>query len=36
MAGQVGDQQLDGVEPDARIETLEELFPGLQRLGLVD
>ena len=35
-AVQIGDQQLDGVTPDARLETLDELFPALVRLGLVD
>ena len=35
-AVQVGDQQLDGVTPDARLETLDELFAALQGLGLVD
>lgn len=32
---QVGDQHLDGVEPHARIATLPELFPALERLGLL-
>ena len=35
-AVQVGNRQEDGVTPDARIDSLEELFPALQRLGLVD
>ncbi len=35
-AVQVGDRQLDGVTPDARLDSLEELFPALRRLGLVD
>ncbi len=35
-AVQVGDQQLDGVTPDARLDSLEELFPALRTLGLVD
>ena len=35
-AVQVGGQHLDGVTPNARVETLEELFPALRRLGLVD
>ena len=33
---QVGSRQEDGVTPDARIDSLEELFPALARLGLVD
>ena len=33
---QVGHRQEDGVTPDARIDSLEELFPALARLGLVD
>ncbi len=32
---QVGDQQLDGVRPHARIPALSELFAALQRLGLL-
>ena len=32
---QVGDQQLDGVRPHARIDALPELFPALERLGLI-
>ena len=32
----VGGQQLDGVTPDARLDSLEELFPALRRLELVD
>ena len=35
-AVQVGNRQEDGVTPDAQIDSLEELFPALQRLGLVD
>lgn len=35
-AVQVGDRQLDGVRPNARIDTLTELFPTLQRLGLLE
>ena len=35
-AVQVGNRQEDGVTPDARIDSLEELFPALARLGLVD
>lgn len=35
-AVQVGNRQEDGVTPDARIGSLEELFPALARLGLVD
>ena len=35
-AVQVGHRQEDGVTPDARIDSLEELFPALARLGLVD
>ncbi len=35
-AVQVGDQQLDGVTPDAHVDTLDELFPALRTLGLVD
>jgi putative hydrolase of the HAD superfamily len=34
-AVQVGDQQLDGVQPHARIDALPELFPALERLGLL-
>jgi FMN phosphatase YigB (HAD superfamily) len=34
-AVQIGDQQADGVEPHARIESLTELFPALERLGLL-
>ena len=34
-AVQVGDQQLDGVQPHARIDALPELFPALDRLGLL-
>ena len=34
-AVQVGDQQLDGVQPHARIDALSELFPALERLGLL-
>jgi putative hydrolase of the HAD superfamily len=34
-AVQVGDRQLDGVRPHARIDGLPELFPALERLGLV-
>ncbi len=35
-AVQVGDRQQDGVTPDARLDSLEVLFPALRRLGLVD
>ena len=35
-AVQVGDQQLDGVTPDARLDSLDELFAALRTLGLVD
>ena len=35
-AVQVGNRQADGVTPDAQIDSLEELFPALQELGLVD
>ena len=34
-AVQVGDHQLDGVQPHARIDALSELFPALERLGLL-
>jgi putative hydrolase of the HAD superfamily len=34
-AVQVGDQQLDGVQPHACIDALSELFPALERLGLL-
>ncbi|OGO50209.1 MAG: hypothetical protein A2148_04225 [Chloroflexi bacterium RBG_16_68_14] len=34
-AVQVGDQHLDGVRPHARIDTLSELFPALEGLGLL-
>ncbi len=34
-AVQVGDQHLDGVEPHARIDGLPDLFPALERLGLL-
>lgn len=34
-AVQVGDRQLDGVCPHARIDALGELFPALERLGLL-
>ncbi len=32
----VGDRELDGVTPDARLDSLDELFPALRTLGLVD
>ncbi len=32
----VGDREQDGVTPDARLDSLEELFPASARLGLVD
>ncbi len=35
-AVQVGNRQEDGVTPDAQLDSLEELFPALQGLGLVD
>ena len=35
-AVQVGYREQAGVTPNARLETLDELFPALQRLGLVD
>lgn len=35
-AVQVGDKQADNVQPHARIDTLHELFPALERLGLMD
>ena len=35
-AVQIGDQQADGVEPHARIDSLTELFPALERLGLLE
>ena len=35
-AVQVGSRQEEGVTPDARLESLDELFPALRRLGLVD
>ncbi|MCH8008953.1 MAG: HAD family hydrolase [Chloroflexi bacterium] len=35
-AVQVGSRQEDGVTPDAQLDSLEELFPMLGRLGLVD
>ncbi len=35
-AVQVGDREQAGVTPDARLDTLDELFPALQRLGLLD
>ena len=34
-AVQVGDRRLDGVQPHARIDALSELFPALERLGLL-
>ncbi len=34
-AVQVGDRQLDGAQPHARIDALPELFPALERLGLL-
>ncbi len=34
-AVQVGDQELDGVRPHARIDALSELFPALERLGVL-
>ncbi len=34
-AVQVGDQQLDGVRPHARIDALPALFPALEDLGLL-
>ena len=33
---QVGDRQLDGVQPHARIDALPDLFPALERLGLLE
>ena len=35
-AVQVGSRQEEGVTPDARLDSLDELFPALRRLGLVD
>ncbi len=35
-AVQVGSRQEEGVTPDAKVDSLEELFPALQGLGLVD
>ncbi len=35
-AVQVGNRQEDGVTPDARLDSLDELFPALERLGLVE
>ncbi len=35
-AVQIGDREEDGITPDARIDSLDELFPALRRLGLVD
>ena len=32
----VGDREERGVTPDAKLDSLEDLFPALQRLGLVD
>ncbi len=34
-AVQVGDRQQDGVTPDARLDSLDELFSALERLGLL-
>ena len=36
VAVQVGDRIEEGVTPDAQIDTLDELFPALRKLGLVD
>lgn len=36
MAVQIGDRKQNGVTPDAQLGSLEELFPALQRLGLVE
>lgn len=33
---QIGERETDGVEPHAHITTLAELFPTLQRLGLLE
>lgn len=33
---QIGEQQAEGVEPHARIDTLHELFRALEELGLMD
>jgi putative hydrolase of the HAD superfamily len=35
-AVQIGDREQAGVTPDVRLETLDELFPALRTLGLVD
>ncbi|MEX0786072.1 MAG: HAD family hydrolase, partial [Dehalococcoidia bacterium] len=35
-AVQVGARQQDGVEPHARVDALSELFPAIERLGLLD